>query len=153
MTFPDRPPHYGPKRFPWQKDYDQAKVLQPDGNTANFTAHGPATDWHLAFLEDPQGLVIFQGDRDGAESRGLRESEVPVDSVTHVTLPTLPTVAPHETLHGFSRVTHGHHEAGFYVTPTDDPGRVLRWLVLRYPDSRHYAKPKEARADARAGRF
>lgn len=115
--------------------YDSAVVEQDDGRLAKFTWNNKERDkgWQFSHWEDKYGFQIFE-DKHLRTAHMLIDSEIEVGShCDFIGLTELKLVlGDNEQLHEFKYGGPLSGRGGFYITPKDNPGNVLRakWVWM-----------------------
>lgn len=113
--------------------YDHEVVVQEDGRFAKFTWNNKEREkgWQFSHWEDKEGFRIFE-DEDLRVAHHLLDSEIPFG--THISFWDVPSLylSDTEELHEFKYGGVMSGRGGFYVTPKNEPGNVLRakWIWM-----------------------
>lgn len=130
MKTPDREPRNEPSLENYTY-YDHQVVVQDDGRFAKFTWNNKERNkgWQFSHWEDQAGFNIFE-DKDIKTAHLLIDSEIPLWS--HLDKSDFPLISnlldDSEQLHEFKYGGVMSGRGGFYITPKNAPGNVLRAL-------------------------
>lgn len=133
-----KPPTREPRNEPSLEKYtyyDHEVVVQEDGRLAKFEWNNKERDkgWQFSHWEDKFGFKLFE-DKDIRTTHHLLDSEIPLGS--HIDLSDVPglkqSLSDTEQLHEFKYGGVMSGRGGFYITPKNQPGNVLRakWLWM-----------------------